>query len=234
MAKGFFVTGTDTGVGKTIIAGALIRAIHMAGFSVCGMKPVETGCRKQGGVFVPSDGMYLKDMARMNEKISSITPCCFELPLAPMVAAELEGGNIDLEKLKKQFRELADRYEAVVVEGIGGLLVPIKEGYFVADLAASFGLPLVIVSSPFLGTINHTLLTVDYALKAGLEIAGIIINYSKPPEETFAEKTNPNVIKKICPVPLIGVMPYLKEMDDESFDRAVLKNLDMSIIKKYL
>ncbi|MBI4685557.1 MAG: dethiobiotin synthase [Nitrospirae bacterium] len=234
MAKGFFVTGTDTGVGKTVISAALIKAIGLLGIRVCGMKPIETGCTKEGNALMPSDGIFLKSIAHMDETINHITPCCLKHPLAPMVAAEMEGTVININKIKKAFEELTKSYQSIVVEGIGGLLVPINRDYFVLDLARELELPLIIVSRPDLGTINHTLLTVNYAQKEGLKVAGIIINHTYLSEDGMAEKTNPRVIQQLSPAPLLGVFPYLHSMSDEEFERAGLKNLNMDIIKGYL
>jgi len=234
MPKGFFVTGTDTGVGKTIIAAALIKAAGLLGVKACGMKPVETGCTREGRVMVPSDGMFLKEIAHMDETVSHITPCCFEHELAPMVSAEMEGVTTDINKIRIAFDKLGRTYQAVVVEGVGGLLVPITKDYFVLDLAREMGLPLIVTARPGLGTINHTLLTVNYALKEGLEVAGIIVNHSYQSEESIAEKTNPKVIERLSPVPVIGVFPFLDDMSAEAFEKAVLKNLNMEIIRKYL
>jgi len=172
--KGFFVTGTDTGVGKTVIAAALIKAAGLLGVKACGMKPVETGCAREGNVMMPSDGMFLKEIARMDETVSQITPCCFEHALAPMVSAEMEGTSIDINKIRGAFDKLGRSYQAIIVEGVGGLLVPINRDYFVLDLAKEMRLPMVVVARPGLGTINHTLLTVNYALREGLNVAGII------------------------------------------------------------
>lgn len=234
MAKGFFVTGTDTGVGKTVIAAALIKAVGLLGLKACGMKPIETGCIRKGDAMIPSDGMFLKGIARMDEAVSHITPCCFEHKLAPMVSAEIEGLPVNIDKIRKAFDELTKVYQSIVVEGIGGLLVPINKNYFVLDLARELGLPLIVVSRPDLGTINHTLLTINYALKEGLKVAGIIINYTYSSEGSMAEETNPQVIKQLSPVPLIGIFPYLHAMSDEAFEKAVLKNLNLDIIRKYL
>ncbi len=114
----------------------------------------------------------------------------------------LKVSPVDIEKIKKAFEDLLRKYDMAVVEGIGGLLVPLNRNYFVLDLVKHFGLPIIIVSRPGLGTINHTLLTVNYAIKEGLNVAGIIMNYSQPPENTLAEETNPKVIQQISPVPL--------------------------------
>ena len=234
MAKGFFITATDTGVGKTVVAGALIRAIKREGLSVCGMKPVESGCARDGDFLVPSDGLFLKKISEVNESIEDITPYRFEEPLAPWVAAERAGTGIDTGYLIEKFRQLSEKYDALVVEGIGGIMVPIKEDYLVAHLASDLGLPLVVVASPVLGTINHTLLTVDYALRAGLKVAGIILNNHRSPEGSLAEQTNPDAIKRLAPVPVIGAMPYLEGLDIASLEGAASGTLDMGLIRKYL
>jgi dethiobiotin synthetase len=245
MAKGFFITGTDTGVGKTVISAALIKAAHLLGFKACGMKPIETGCKtavssQQSAIsskkrtLIPSDGIFLKEIADIGESINLITPIRFQNPLAPLPASEIEGTSVDLEKIQKSYTALFKNYDIVIVEGIGGLLVPIKKNYFVLDLAKDFGLPIIVVSRPGLGTINHTMLTVNYAIKEGLNVAGIIINYSRPPEGTLAENTNPGVMKKISPVPVIGIFPYLKDLESSTIERAVQKSLNLQIIKKNL
>lgn len=245
MAKGFFVTGTDTGVGKTIITAALIRAAHILGFKACGMKPIETGCKtagsrqeavvsSKGKTLIPSDGMFLKKMAGMADPLDLVTPVCFEKSLAPLSASGIEGKPVDLKKIKKAFAYLAGSYDAVIVEGIGGLLVPINKEYFVLDLARDFGLPLIVVSRPGLGTINHTMLTVNYALKEGLNVAGIIMSYTRTQEGDLAEKTNPEVLKQISPVPIIGIFPYLKDLESSAIEKAVIKNLDLELIRTFL
>ncbi len=234
MVKGFFITGADTGVGKTIIAGAMIKVLCFLGLKTAGMKPVESGCAREGKALIPSDGMFLKQMADMQEPVTQITPCCFENPLAPLPASELEKKSISVTVIKKAYYSLIKYYDAVIVEGVGGLMVPLRENYFTADLAKQMGLPLIVVARPGLGTINHTMLTVNYALKEGLKVAGIIINYSHPPETSLAEKTNPQLLKQICPVPLIGIFPYLKNRNERVIEKTALKYLDLEVIKKYL
>ncbi len=239
---------------------ALIKAIGLLGLRVCGMKPIETGCiksefRVQGSEFgvrssefgvqssefgvkdrvlIPSDGMFLREIAGMDNSIDLVTPIRFESPVAPMPASEIEGIPIDLEEIKKAYRKLSKDYETVVVEGIGGLLVPIKRDYFVLNLARDFGLPIIIVSRPGLGTLNHTMLTVNYAIKEGLNVAGIIIDYTHPYKDTLAEDTNTQILKQISPAPIIGVFPFLKDLESSTIETAVVKNLDIEIIKKYL
>jgi len=232
--KGFFITGTDTGVGKTVIAAALIRVLGFLGLKTGAMKPVESGCAREGKILIPSDGMLLKHMAHMQEPVTQVTPCCFESPLAPLPASDLEKKSISIAEIKKAFYRLYTHDNAVIVEGIGGLMVPLRENYFVVDLAKQMELPLVVVAKPGLGSINHTMLTVNYALKEGLKVAGIIINYSHPPENSLAEETNPQLLKQICPVPLIGIFPYLENLDEHVIEKTALQFLDLEVIKEYL
>ncbi|GAB4390429.1 MAG: dethiobiotin synthase [Thermodesulfovibrionales bacterium] len=234
MPKGFFVTGTDTGVGKTVVSGALIRALSISGLRVCGMKPVESGCRREGDVLIPSDGMFLKSLSRADERIDSLTPCRFERPLAPMVAAEMAGERVDLDRVWEEFGRLSARYDAMVVEGVGGLLVPLRADFLVSDLALRLGLPLVVVASPFLGTINHTLLTVRHALQCGLKVAGVVINFHRPPQGTLAEETNPGAIARLSPAPMAGVVPHLHGLDASTLEGAAMKHLDLQVLFRHL
>jgi dethiobiotin synthetase len=198
------------------------------------MKPIESGCGHEGGILTPFDGMFLKQTAHIDEHIPLVTPCCLESPLAPMAAAERDMTEIDIDGIRRSFSTLAKKYEAMVVEGIGGLMVPVREDYYVIDIAREFGLPLLIVAKPGLGTVNHTMLTVKCALDAGLVVAGVIINYSQPAEGSLAEKTNPKLLAQICQVPILGTFPYLKNLGEEEIAKAAMKNLDIEGLKKYL
>lgn len=234
MAKGFFITGTDTGVGKTIITGAVISALKACGINTCGMKPFETGCRRQGDMLIPADGLFIKGISEMDEDISHIAPYCFETPAAPLVASEMEGIYIDLSTVISAFTGLAGKYGAVVVEGAGGILVPVKRNYFMSDLIRDLGLPAIVVTRPSLGAINHSLLTVRYALKEGLAVAGIAINFCMPPDNSIAERTNPEIIRQMSPVPVIGLFPHLEPPDYENIREAASRHLDTDILTKYL
>jgi len=234
MNQGLFIAGTDTGVGKTVVAAAIIKALHAQGIHACGMKPIETGCSCVGSTLYPSDGMFLKKVSRMDEHIGFVTPYCFENPVAPSLASEMEGRAIHIPLIREKFQALLERYPVVVVEGIGGILVPIKKDYFVMDLIRELSLPLVVVARPSLGTINHTLLTVNYALGKGISVLGVIINFSRPPENTVAENTNPLVLEQLCPVPIIGIFPHLKNLEDKVLERNALKHLDIKVLRKHL
>jgi dethiobiotin synthetase len=235
MPRGFFITGTDTGVGKTVVTAALIRALKGRGLSVCGMKPVESGCERDGsGNLVPADGTFLMKASGVKEPLDDITPYCFEHPLAPMVAAELEMRAIDMLWVERAYERLSERYDIMVVEGVGGLMVPLQREYSVLDMAKALGLPVIVVASAFLGTINHTILTVDRALSEGLDVAGVILNFPKPPIESLAEETNPRVLLDMLPVPLLGVMPWLSDLRADTIEEMANEHVNMDTLAGHL
>ena len=208
---GFFITGTDTGVGKTLIAGAIVRALSLQGRRVGVMKPFESGCRRNGDTLVPADALYLRTMAGSQDDLALICPYTFERPLAPGVAARLEHVSIRLEKVQEIYSQLSAQHDIMLVEGAGGLMVPISEEQLIIDVVRLLQLPLIIVARTALGTINHTLLTVREAQRAGIRVCGIILNKVSP-EPDEAEDTNPEVIRKFSNVPLLGQVPFIPEV----------------------
>lgn len=212
MAKGIFITGTDTGVGKTIVAAGIIRALKKRGINTGAMKPVETGCETGAGALLPADGMLLRDIAGMDEPVEVIAPVRFAHPLSPLVASEIEQRAVDISSIMAARAALAAKYDFLVAEGAGGLMVPIMKKtdavLYMTDLIRALDLPVLIVAGPGLGTINHTLLTVTHALGEGIEVRGVILNFSRPPLNTPAERTNPAVLERLCPVPVLGVVQY--------------------------
>jgi len=216
--SGYFITGTDTGVGKTIICGAIAHALVLSGKHIGVMKPFETGCITRNGGLVPEDALFLKEMAQCREDISTICPCRFKHPLAPLVAASLEMASINIESVIKTYREMEKKYETILVEGAGGIMVPLDNDYVTLDLIRDLGLPLIIVSRLSLGTINHTLLTVTQARQYGIEIAGIIFNQLTQ-ETGKAEETNPKIIQEFAQVPILGQVPFIsrKKRSDAAF-----------------
>lgn len=240
MKFGYFITGTDTGVGKTIVSAAILRGFIKKGLKVGAMKPIETGCLNKDGILLPSDGMFLRDMAEMSDPLELVTPIKFEHPLSPIVASRLEDMDIDLERIFKVFENLKKKYDYMIVEGIGGLMVPItkeqkkktKSFYFVRDLIKDMGLEVIVVSRPSLGTINHTLLTVEALLNKKIPIKGFIINYSTVTKGDIAEKTNPEILSEILDIPLLGTLPYLTELNKDNIGDTALKSLDFETLLK--
>lgn len=212
MAKGIFITGTDTDVGKTVVAGALAMGLKKIGFSVGVMKPVETGCKKVGKRLIPSDAIFLKKASGSRDSLDLINPYRFEKSLAPSVASELEGVRIDISRILKTFDIMKKRHDIVIIEGAGGILVPVYKDYLFLDLIRDLGLPVLIVARPSLGTINHTLLTIRCAQEYGIPVIGFILNYTKDLKQDPSEKTNPLVIKRLSNVPLIGIFPFIRNL----------------------
>ncbi len=204
MQHNLFITGTDTAVGKTHVTAALLAELRRRGVSAGAFKPIACG---PGG---RHDAEIYAAIMNHEQPLDVINPVYLRHPLAPSVAAKIERQRIDLRKILRTYRQLAANYSVVLVEGAGGLLVPIRENYFVADLAKALKLPLVIVARLGLGTINHSLLTVRQANASGLKIAGLVLNDMAGVRHGLAEKTNIRILPKLCKVPLLAVVPHGK------------------------
>lgn len=208
MHKGIFITGTDTGVGKTFVAAGLIRALKLKGINVCPMKPAETGCRIRNGALFPQDAVTLLKASGAIEPIDTVNPYRLKHPLAPAVAAEIEGVKIDKNKIYAVYRHLSEKHDLIIVEGAGGIMVPVYKKYMFIDLIKDLNLPLIIVSRPGLGTINHTLLTINAARNRGIDIIGVIINHSAKIRKDISVKTNPEIIVRLGGAPLLGTVTF--------------------------
>jgi dethiobiotin synthetase len=207
MRAGLFVTGTDTGVGKTIVSGGICAFLRHAGLRVGVLKPTETGCLQEDGTMHAQDAEFLKTMAGTDDPVELIVPYQFREPLAPAVAAEREGAVVDVHHLLKVYTDIAQRHDFILVEGAGGLMVPLSDDYMVLDLVKDLQLPLLVVSRATLGTINHTLLTVRCAQASGIKVVGIVMNHTSP-EQDVSAPTNPEIIRRLSRIPLWGVLPY--------------------------
>ncbi len=214
VTQGIFITGTDTGVGKTLFAGGLAARLGSGGRRVGVMKPVESGCRRTGRGLHPADALFLKKMAASADPLDDIVPYRLEQPLTPSVAAALSGVTVDCEVIKEAYRRIAGRNDLVLGEGAGGLLAPLSGPVTGADLARRLRIPLIVVARNALGTINHTLLTVEHARRCGLTVLGIILNHCSPSPDLSAA-TNPGIIAEMSGLPLLGVIPYLPLPDRE-------------------
>jgi dethiobiotin synthetase len=211
--RGIFVTGTDTDVGKTVIAAGLTAALRALQVKAGYFKPIQSGAQEEGGQLIPTDARYVKEVAGLTEPLAQLTPVVLRLPLAPALAAAHAGVQIDLAIIARAYQELAARYDYLVVEGAGGLYVPlIDTAFLVLDLIRWFGLPLVVVARPGLGTINHTALTVKAARAAGLPVAGIIIN-QYPEQPNLAAQTNPEIIAALTGCPILGKVPVIADLE---------------------
>lgn len=198
--RGLFVTGTDTGVGKTVLAAAVCAALAASGTRVAAFKPAVTGLDDPAGDW-PYDHELLAAAAGSGQSADDVAPYRFGPPLSPHFAAELAGETITPERLVAAARAAADGPGSLVCEGVGGLMVPLAPGYLVRDLAAELGLPLVVVARTGLGTINHTLLTVEAAHAAGLRVAGIVMT-PWPEEPLPIERSNRDSVERLCGIPV--------------------------------
>lgn len=202
--RGFFVTGTDTGVGKTLVSTALVRALRARGIDAAGMKPVETGVGPAG----PLDALALREAAGGADPLEDVCPERFALPAAPSVAAEEEGRTVDLGRIRAAFERLRARHVCVIAEGAGGLLVPLAPGLDMADLARDLGLPLLVVTRAALGTINHTRLTLEAIAARGLALAGVVISHAGGPLSA-ADARNLEALRRLLGPRLVGEVPPL-------------------------
>jgi dethiobiotin synthetase len=197
------ITGTDTGVGKTVTTAAIACTLSAAGRSVAVFKPVETGV----GPTDRGDADFVLSVLNSGQSRASACPYRFRGPAAPLVAAAAERAAVDPSRLRASFVALRAQYDIVLVEGAGGLLVPIAPDFDMANLALLLDLPLVVVARPGLGTINHTLLTLEAARSRGIEVLGVVLCGWRPADD-LATLTNPGLLAHLGRVPLLGVLPW--------------------------
>lgn len=223
--NGLFVTGTDTGVGKTVVTAGIVCALRARGHAVGVVKPVQSGALS---LDPEGDAMLLKRWTKVAESPGEISPFSFAAPLAPSVAAELEHRVVDRAHILAHIRTVAGRYDAVVVEGAGGLLVPLGEGWTIADLACDLALPVLVVARAGLGTVNHSALTVRVARHAGLEPIGVVLNGLA--DDTTG--TNARLIERIADVPVLGHLPQIDgELTGERLGRLVEDTIDVDVLE---
>lgn len=214
--KGLFITGTDTGVGKTVITAGLLGTLRRRGINAMAIKPIQSGGILRDNQLISEDANFYSVVTDIAYTSRELNPICLQAPLAPAVAAEIEGVTVNLTKILDHFHLIAGVHELTLVEGAGGLMVPlVGVKITVADLAVSLGLPLLIVARPNLGTVNHTCLTVAYAQARGLKIAGIIVNMYDHQNTGAAERTNPGLIESMTGVPVLGLVPRVKGLKVE-------------------
>ncbi|MGQ9557927.1 MAG: dethiobiotin synthase [Desulfurispora sp.] len=215
MKKGLFITATDTGVGKTAVTAGLLAVLLQAGVQAVALKPVQSGAvRKNGRLLPPDAAFYCRAAGWPAETAANLCCYCLKPPCSPHLAAALSGINLDRETLLAWCAAKARTSEFALVEGAGGLAVPITENYLMVDLARDLGYPLLVVCRPGLGTINHTLLTVAYARQHGLSLAGLVVN-GLPGEAGPVEQDNLKILPRLTGLPLLGALPRLAGLDVE-------------------
>jgi dethiobiotin synthetase len=221
MVRPLLITGTDTGIGKTTVASAIAAALRRRGRDVGVMKPVETGCAiAPDGTLIAADAQQLLWAADRDDPIDRVCPFRFSAPLAPSVAAGREGIRLELSAVVERVRTAIGDCELALVEGAGGLLVPLTASATFADLARACGLRLLVVVGNRLGALNHARLTLDWAHAAQLSVAGYVIN-TLHAEPDLAAQTNVDVLRELCGAP-VGVLPFLGPIGRGDGERARL------------
>jgi dethiobiotin synthetase len=227
MKNAWFITGTDTGVGKTHVTTLLLRQLRHQGIRAAAMKPIACGFDGR------NDARTYHRIMKKEVPLDIINPIHFRSPLAPSVAARIEHRRINMMTIRNAYAHLAARYSLILVEGAGGLMVPVKRDYFMADLARDMNLPVIVIARLGLGTINHTLLTVRQAKAIGLHVAGIILNDTTG-NRGLAERTNIREVPAICGVPLFGIIPFGKKSGLCSILQKLTTLLDPTTIHVHL
>jgi len=209
-SAGLFITGTDTGVGKTYVAALVARALRRAGYRVGVYKPAASACRRVRGKVVSDDAAALWEAAGRPGSLERVCPQRFLAPLAPHLAAREEGRRLDPRLLRRGLDFWRSRSDVILVEGAGGLMSPVGDEEYVADLARDFGFPLVVVARNALGTINQTLQTLIAAAAygEGLEVAGIVLNHPLPPGDDPSIATNRQELCARCVPPVLAQVAW--------------------------
>ena len=235
MGIGLFVTGTDTGVGKTLVAASLAAYWRERGYHVGVMKPVETGCPERNGTLVPEDAVRLQEASGCAKSIEEICPYRFSEALAPSVAAERAHRKIDVDHLLSVYGEISAQYDVTLVEGAGGLMVPLLPSYTYADFARVLKLPLLVVAANKLGVLNHLLLTLEHASCKGLRVLGYVLNRTAN-ETSLAAETNREVLFGLTGIPCLGELPFLETAGTQkTFPSALFESeFDMRFIDRVL
>lgn len=225
MKKGYFIAGTDTGVGKTRITLALMHALQKHGSTVTGMKPVASGCDKTPDGLRNEDALLLQAQSSIDLPYENINPYAFEPPVSPHIAAEKAGAKIQIDGLHKQMLLLMEGVDCLMVEGVGGWHVPLSDHKNTEDLAIALALPVILVVGMRLGCLNHALLTYEAIIRSGLQCAGWVANQIDP--EFIYLQENIETLKAQFNDPLIGFVPFQESVKTEK----VSDLLDLSLLE---
>ncbi|MCP3028635.1 dethiobiotin synthase [Halobacillus sp. A5] len=225
MGQGIFVTGTDTGIGKTFVAAGVAAALSEKGVDVGVFKPMLSGENREDPA---SDTMILKSMSGDESPPSDITPFQFDEPLAPYLAAKRQNISVKQSDVLNSWNHIKHRHSFNIVEGAGGIAVPYGEDFLVSDVMKDINLSVLVVARPNLGTVNHTFLTVDYARRCGLNVLGVVINGFNSARAEAADYTNPELIEQFCKVPVLGIIPQTDKIDKKTLVELFQSKMDLS------
>jgi dethiobiotin synthetase len=228
-AQGLFITGTDTGVGKTVVTAAFLAWLRHQGLKPGVMKPIETGVDSECSSPANSDALFLMECGGIEDALAEVCPIRMKPAASPFQAATIENRSIQPERILSAYRTLSGKYDWILVEGIGGVRVPIIHDYGVVDLMRDLGLPAVVVARYPLGTLNHTLMTLDTLKQNGIPVRGVIFNRAGPEAPNTIEQGQPRLIEELSGVKVLGEFPYIDNLNTESFTPEKLKELETSV-----
>lgn len=227
--KSYFVTGTDTGVGKTAITAALATSLRKRGIDVGVMKPIATGAPQKTG-FKSADVTLLHEATKVNDSEEAINPIFLPVPSSPYDATKALGLEIDVKIIHEKFQHLLKVHQMLLVEGIGGIMTPITKDFFVADMIKEMKLETIIVTRSTLGTLNHTLMTFRMCKEYGIAVKGMIINYFDE-KGSLAERNAPSTLYEITGLPILGIIPFVKDYQKlDAMTSIVEKNIDLNLL----
>lgn len=206
-----FVTGTDTDIGKTFVTAGLAAVMQSLGYKAGVYKPFQSGAEEKNGFLISPDLSYVK---KLDFYVETLCTYLLKSPTAPYVAAEIDGVKINLASVSKEYQILKQSCETVLVEGAGGLMVPVTKDCLMGDVAKMLDIPVLIVARPDLGTINHTLLTINQAKVLGLDIVGVVINRYPHGTSDIAVKTAPRLIEEYSDVNILGILPDIPNFEE--------------------
>ena len=231
--KSVFITGTDTGIGKTVVAAGLLAAARARGIDAVPMKPVQTGCARN--LAAPDLDFCLRE-ARFKpwpHERDWMCPYRFIPACSPHLAARLARKRIQIRKIAGGFNRLASLHEAVIVEGAGGVLAPINEKNTMLDIMKALRLPVILVARAGLGTINHTLLSLRELRHAKLKVVGVVLVESAPGKRSVIEKDNLRTIERLSGIPILAYLPYMKRLDVCTFALPLSRVLEELGVRKF-
>ncbi len=218
MSRGLFVTGTDTGIGKTVVTAGILRWLRHQGVDAVPMKPVQTGAIKKDGRLISPDLEFCLAASGFKPgagEMELMLPYAYEPACSPHLAGRLAGRYPEIAEIKSCAEKLLQKHHAIVVEGAGGIMVPLNERQTMLDLMVLLHYPVVVVGRFGLGTINHTLLSIRALRASGLNIVGVVFNRTAPPlaENRFIEEDNPEIIAGLGEVPVLGKLDYIENLN---------------------
>ncbi len=228
-AQGLFITGTDTGVGKTVVTAAILAYFQHQGKKAGFMKPIETGVDNECSSPANSDALFLMETGGIEDPLAEVCPIRLKPAASPFQAAMIENRSIQPETILSAYEKLSGQYDWMLVEGIGGVQVPITRDYRMVELMRDLGLPAVVVVRYQLGTLNHTLLTLDTLKQKGIPVKGVIFNRTGPQAPDAIEQDQPRLIEELSGTQVLGEFPYIDNLNTQSFSPERLKQLERCI-----